>query len=125
MADAVTVQTLLDGPRNVIIKLTNLSDGTGEAAVLKADPATFFPVPARFSLNRVEYALDGMMATLLWEGSANKNIVHLSGTGFLDWTSTGGLPNNALAPTGKILLTTTSAGNNDSYVITLFLKKKY
>ena len=37
MADTVTSQTLIDGERTVIMKFTNISDGTGESAVLKVD----------------------------------------------------------------------------------------
>ena len=35
MADAVTTQIIQDGPRNAVIKFTNISDGTGESAVDK------------------------------------------------------------------------------------------
>ena len=34
MADAVTSQTIFDGERKAIMKFTNVSDGTGETAVL-------------------------------------------------------------------------------------------
>ena len=37
MADAVTSQTLEDGPTHVAMKFTNVSDGTGESAVTKVD----------------------------------------------------------------------------------------
>ena len=37
MADAVTSQTIVDGDRYAVIKLTNVSDGTGESAVTKVD----------------------------------------------------------------------------------------
>ena len=37
MADAVTSQTLVDGEKTAIIKLTNISDGSGETAVKKVD----------------------------------------------------------------------------------------
>ena len=37
MADAVTTQTLVDGPKFAVLKLTNISDGTGESAVKKVD----------------------------------------------------------------------------------------
>ena len=40
MADAVTSQTILDGERLFIGKFTNLSDGTGETAVVKIDVST-------------------------------------------------------------------------------------
>ena len=37
MADAVTSQTLADGDKIAVIKLTNISDGTGESSVAKVD----------------------------------------------------------------------------------------
>ena len=37
MADAVASQTILDGPKEVVMKFTNISDGTGESAVTKVD----------------------------------------------------------------------------------------
>ena len=37
MADAVTSQTIQDGVKNVVMKFTNISDGTGESAVAKVD----------------------------------------------------------------------------------------
>ena len=37
MADAVTSQTLQDGDKSVVMKFTNISDGSGEAAVKKVD----------------------------------------------------------------------------------------
>ena len=35
MVDAVTSQTLLDNKTRLIMKFTNISDGTGESAVTK------------------------------------------------------------------------------------------
>ena len=37
MADAVTSQTFIDGPKHAVIKFTNVSDGSGESAVTKVD----------------------------------------------------------------------------------------
>ena len=37
MADAVTSQTIQDGDRIAVMKFTNISDGSGEAAVTKVD----------------------------------------------------------------------------------------
>ena len=37
MADAVTSQTIIDGPKTAVLKFTNVSDGTGESAVKKVD----------------------------------------------------------------------------------------
>ena len=40
MADLVASQTLLDGERLFIGKYTNISDGSGETAVVKIDVTT-------------------------------------------------------------------------------------
>ena len=37
MADAVTSQTIVDTDKRAVIKLTNISDGTGESSVKKVD----------------------------------------------------------------------------------------
>ena len=37
MADAVTSQTLAEGDKIAVVKLTNISDGTGESSVKKID----------------------------------------------------------------------------------------
>ena len=37
MADAVATQTIQDGARKAIFRFTNVSDGSGEAAVKKID----------------------------------------------------------------------------------------
>ena len=37
MADAVSSQTLVDTDKRTVIKITNLSDGSGESAVKKVD----------------------------------------------------------------------------------------
>ena len=37
MADAVTSQTIIDTEKRVVMKFTNLSDGSGESAVKKVD----------------------------------------------------------------------------------------
>ena len=37
MADAVTSTTILDGDKDFIVQLTNVSDSTGESAVTKVD----------------------------------------------------------------------------------------
>ena len=42
MADAVTSQTIVDGEKTVVQKFTNISDGTGESAVVKVDVSDYF-----------------------------------------------------------------------------------
>lgn len=125
MADAVSSQTIVDGDRNVVMKFTNLSDGTGESAVTKVDVSTLGGAPERVSIQRVHYSVNGMVATLLWDATTDVRILELSGDGCLDFTSFGGLPNNGGAGvTGDILLTTSGHALNDSYSIILEMRKQ-
>ncbi len=126
MADVVTSKILHDGPRNVIVKLTCLSDGTGETAVTKVNVLDLVKVPSRLTVEKIEYDISGMQTTLLWEGTPNVVIATLStGQGVMNWESIGGLTMMGAGATGNILLTSISAGNNDSYAIILHLRKKF
>jgi hypothetical protein len=125
MADAVASQTILDGSRNVVVKLTNLSDGTGEAAVLKVDVSALSGAPSRVTIDRVHYCVNGMVARLLWDATTDVTALELAGDGCLDFTSFGGLTNNAgTGVTGDILLTTVGHTASDSYTIVLEMTKR-
>ena len=124
MADAVTSQTLVDGARNVVMKFTNLSDGTGESAVLKVDVSALNGSPSSVKIQKIHYTVVGMVATLLWDATTDVRILDLSGDGTFDFTSFGGLINNAgTGVTGDILLTTTGHSSADTYSIVLEMAK--
>jgi len=124
MADAVTSQTLLDGERNVVMKFTNTSDGTGESAVLKVDVSALYGAPSRVKIKRVKYTVSGMVARLLWDATTDATILDLQGDGEMCFESIGGLYNNAGAGvTGDILLTTVGHTSGDSYSIILEMVK--
>lgn len=125
MADAVTTQTIVDGPRNAVIKLTNLSDGTGEAAVLKVDVSGLSGSPATVSIWKIHYSVNGMVVTLLEDAGTDVRILELAGDGCFDFSGFGGIPNTkASGYTGDILLTTTGHTSGDTYSIVLELKKQ-
>lgn len=124
MADTVSSQTLIDGDKNVVVKFTNLSDGTGEAAVLKVDVSALNGAPSRVTIEKIHYSVFGMVVTLLWDATTDVRIVDLQGDGHMDLKCFGGLYNNGGAGvTGDILLTTTGHSLNDSYSIILEMKK--
>lgn len=125
MADAVSTQTIIDGEKNAVIKLTNLSDGTGEAAVVKVSVAGLSGTPSRVSIKRIHYDVNGMVVTLLWDATTDVRILELGNNcGMLDFDKFGGLPNNGGAGvTGDISLTTTGHTAGDSYSIILELRK--
>ena len=45
MADALTSQVIQDGPRNAVLKFTNISDGTGQAAAVLVDVSSLSSDP--------------------------------------------------------------------------------
>lgn len=124
MVDAVSSQTLVDGSRNVVMKFTNLSDGTGESAVLKVDVSALNGAPTAVKVNRVHYSVTGMVATLLWDADTDVRMLDLAGDGVFDFTGFGGLVNNGGAGvTGDIKLTTTGHTSGDNYSIVLEMAK--
>lgn len=124
MADAVTSQTLIDGPRNVTMKFTNTSDGTGEAAVLKVDVSALSGAPSRVAIKKIHYSISGMVVRLLWDATTDVTVLDLQGDGHMDLSCFGGLYNNAGAGvTGDILLTTVGHTAGDSYSLILEMQK--
>lgn len=120
MADTVSTQTLIDGQRDLVVKLTNLSDSTGESAVKKVDVAS----GTVLKLMRVYYSVNGMVASLFWDADTDVRLLDLAGDGDHDFRDFGGIPNNAGAGvTGDVLLTTTGAASGDSYWIILWFHK--
>jgi hypothetical protein len=126
MTDAVATQVLHDGARNAVVKLTNVSDGTGEAAVLKVDVSTLQNAPSRVSIERIQATTAGMGFDLLWD--ATTDVVALSvgpdQVADLDFKEIGGLHNNAgTGVTGDIMLTTFGHSAGDRYTVILHMKK--
>ena len=134
MADAVTTQTLSDtsGVKSVV-KMTNISDGTGETLVTKMDASALngMSEDATKKVSKIWYSVNTTNGKsgveLLWAGSgssaANKTICVLSGNGFWDLKTAGNeIANNATltastSPAGDILLSTKGFVSGDNYSI--------
>lgn len=126
MADAVTTQTIIDGAQNVVMKFTNVSDGTGEAAVTKVDVSALSGAPERVRIMKVHYATSGMAVRILWNATADvvAFLVPPDGDGCHDFSCFGGIPNNGGAGvTGDIAFTTVGHTAGDTYTIILEMKK--
>ena len=127
MADAVTTQTILDGSFKVVVKFTNISDGTGEAAVNKVDVSALTPAATKVKITRITFTTGGMDVQILWDATANVLAYTLAKdqSGVLDFRSVGGLINNAgTGVTGDILFTTAGHTAGDSYSIILEIDKR-
>ena len=139
MADAVTSQTIVDTDKRAIIKLTNLSDGSGESAVAKVDVSALNARSAdsaacsRVTIDQVWYDIGGLRAALEFDATSNVVGLVLGGSaaagnvsGHWDYRSFGGIKNNAGSGiTGDIDLTTHGHTNHDHYTIVLELRKSY
>lgn len=126
MADVVTSQTLLDNERNTVMKFTNVSDSSGEAAVLKVDVSALVGAPSSVKITRIIATTDGMAVNILWDATTDVTAFVVPSGANLDFNFEhfGGLQNNAGAgKTGDIMFTTIGAGANDTYSIILHMKK--
>jgi hypothetical protein len=138
MADAVTSQTLADGDKIAVIKLTNISDGTGEASVKKIDVSALAAnsagaACAHATINQLWYDIGGMRVALEWNATSNVVAAVLGGSaaagnvsGYMDFRSFGGIKNTlASGYDGDIDLTTHGHTAHDHYTIVLEVSKNY
>jgi len=133
MADAVASQTLLDGERLFIAKFTNISDGTGETAVVKIDVTTLarnaFNLACNgVKINKIWATTHGMEVRILWDASTDVFawLVPQNTNYLLDFSSFGGLQNNGgTGVNGNVLFTTSDASAGDMYTIVLECIKTY
>ena len=135
MADTVTSQTILDTPYRLVMKFTNVSDGTGESAVQKVDVSAFtagsridsttVSTCTDVRIDRIYYNNSGMSVKLLWDATTDVEAIHLKDTqGEFDFSSFGGLKNNSgSGKTGDIMFTTVGHSNTDFYWVVLEMTK--
>lgn len=132
MADAVTTQILVDDTRRAIFKFTNISDGTGESAVVKVNVSTLSPYQGNactsVNIEKFEAITAGMGVDILWDATTDVVTLTLGPDQFFtfDFSRFGGLKNNAGAGrTGNIAFTTIGATAGDRYTIILECLKNY
>ena len=133
MADAVTSQTIQDGERKAVLKFTNISDGSGEAAVKKIDVSALSANSAGAACTEVAVAkiwwqCVGMGVELLNDADADTLIIGLSpdSNGYHDYSDFSGIPNNAGdGKTGDVMFTTIGASNTDTYTVIIEVLKSY
>lgn len=154
MADAVTVNQFFptvvgQASPNVVVHLTNVSDGTGESGIKKVDITTvanYFGVqPAQLRIEQAWWGIQGFTAVIIaWDRTAGANTALVlpagvgaddfrgvnpgpsgSGAGVTDFIKLGGIPDPSAGNAdnkGSILLTTKGASATATYNITLWLR---
>jgi hypothetical protein len=134
MANSYTLQTLEDGPRNVVIKIDGLLDTSDLGSTLVVDPSLLSDydingVKAKqLRINKIVYDVEDLLdVQLYWDASTPVRIWNLVGRGKVDAWRYGGINNNAGAgKNGKITMATQgwSTGAVLSFTIILELVKQ-
>lgn len=129
MAITVTKQTIIDGARNLVVKIHLLGDSNEAAALLLINVSDYSaPTPgagASVKVMRIVSSLDNFHCTLLWDADTDVSFADIpAGNHDQDFSKEGGLVNNAGAGiTGDIMLTTNGIGAEEATFV-LHMKKR-
>lgn len=139
MADAVATRVLVDNKTHYVAHFTNISDGTGESAVVKVDRSAIAVASdgaeaATLTIEKVVWCCDGMAVRVLFDHTTDDLALALSGSGSLDFKGKPGdvdalarllglVDPNSAGGTGDVLFTTTGHSSGDTYNVTLWLRK--
>ena len=130
MADTVDSKVVFAGTKKYVMKFTNVSDGTGESAVVKVDISTLIGpngvAPTAVKVLEILWSIQGFTSVrLLWDHTTDDEIAVLTGTGYADFTGVGGLMDpRTSGGTGDIILTTANTTSGNTYDITLVIQLK-
>lgn len=135
MANSVTIQTLVDGPRNVVVKLTGVIDTADVASTTLIDPATLSALgglsgnPTRLIVDKISYNVESPLAVhLAWDATTPVIFASLVNSGDdLEFGKFGGVYNTeAAGVTGIIKYSTQgwSAGAILSFNVILEMRKR-
>ena len=125
MADIVSTQVISDTSGvKYVIKMTNISDGSGESLVKKIDAssATFMTEDGSRKIAKIWWSVNTTKSNasveLVWGGETNATAMLLNGQGYWDLRTAGNeIINNATTPTGDVLLSTRDFVAGDNYTI--------
>lgn len=129
MANTITKTVINDGPKNHIVEVRIIGDGSGEeTAASLIDVSATSEAPTGVVLEKIYWSLTGFSATLKWDATTDTVAFEcVEGTGGIDMSVIGGPIRNTAGDgkTGDLLLATTGLGNGDNGYIRIHAKKKY
>lgn len=138
MSDAVTTNVLRDDRSHYIAHFTNVSDGTGESAVVKVDKSAIGVAldgaeAASLDIEKIKWNCVGMAVRVLWDHTTDDLATILDGSGEIDFkgggvgkVSSGDVlrdPRSA-GGAGDVLFTTIGHSSGDTYQVTIWLRKQ-
>ena len=123
MADTVTTRVVASGPRNLIVRYTNFSDGTGEANVVKFDATNTangylgIAPGVNVKVQYITWSVTGSAAVRIrWQATADEDAFIASYNNTIDFTPFGGVKPPAIAGiTGSLKFTTQGFGVGSAY----------
>lgn len=139
MSDAVATHVIFEDDHELIVHLTNMSDGTGESEVVKVDKSARGLIAGveavALDVEAVQWCIQGFPRVMLeWDHGTDSLMMALCGSGYNDFNGRGkprkfmqtaGLRDPLTADsTGDILLTAPASATTGSYDITLHLRKR-
>ena len=116
------------------MKFTNISDGTGESAVVKVDVSALDSQVRtgnacnRITIEQIWWQCLGMKVSILFDATSDVLAIQLgeNQSGHHDYRDFGGIPNNAgSGVTGDVQFTTVGHSSADTYTIILAMRKNY
>jgi hypothetical protein len=125
MTDDVDSVVLANDGHSYVVQIVGVSDGTGEAAVVKVDKSTLVHKetnlePIALDIRSIRYCVTGYTVELRWDHGTDKLFAALSGAGKFDYSRFGGLRDTSTGDgAGDILLTAPASATTGSYTITL------
>ena len=136
MANAVTFQTLIDGPKNVVIKVVGILDSSDLSSTTLVDPALLSSImpgwpsgnilASTLRIDFIDYSIeDSLEVKLHWNATTPTLIEALTGRGNMDFRPNQMLQNNAGAgKDGKINISTNGWVGTKTFTLTLGLAKQ-
>ena len=124
MADTVATQVLIDGPRNTVMKFTNISDGTGENIVRKVDVDALSGANSKVRIDRIDILTAGMGVQLYWGGVDDVVSIPADEAQTLCFGDIGGLYiDDGREFTRNLFLSTIGASSGDRYTLIIHMVK--
>lgn len=124
MADTVTTKVLYEDMLYYIASFTNVSDGTGEANVVKVDVSALSPIPENISIEDIWYNTFGMAVKIHFDASTDDVMLVLQGDGHFCLKDFGGIKDpRSAGHTGDVMFTTVGHTSGDTYSIILKCRK--
>ncbi len=124
MADSVSSEVVFSGLTKYSVRLTGISDGTGENKVTKVDISTLIGAPTYTAIEETSWDVQGFSSVqLYWDHNTDDVIDVMSGRGARSYKDLGYLFDpQSTGGTGDILLSSSGAVAGATYDILLVIQ---